>query len=121
MKANLIAIDETRDWCDDIQTRAKGKIYTVYVYNPSEGVCCCEARPSYWLEPLYCFGSEPWDDDLYDDIQEGLALCSDGHYRHCSAVEASPAELSGTRLKYNQDGFDDWEDALDYYRGNAML
>jgi hypothetical protein len=110
--------DDMRHWQPAIAARA-GQVFTIYAFNPNEAVHCCEARPSYWLEPLdsYCTAdrdamTESEYEHLLDDLSAGLA-CDEGHYAHCSSIDSFRPE------NIREIEADSFEDALEYWRGNS--
>lgn len=120
MRANLIALDETKDWTESIQEKA-GKLYTVYLYNPNEKTHYCEITPSYYLIPLYAFAEKEIDDETQGDLLEGIAS-EDPHYYHCHSIDSIPKKnKEGMRIRYSGSGFENMEEAQEYYQMNYKL
>lgn len=82
-----VALDETPDWSEYI-TEHTSKIFTLYIYDETSEIFCCEARPSYWLG-FYKYVATPAEgrEFIPDDILDDIELSSvDGHYIHCHSL-----------------------------------
>lgn len=82
-----IKLDETQHWRADVVDACGGKILSVYVFEDTRAVYCCELRPSYelWLshyEPA-CAVSEA----TLDLLMEARSVVDSVHYVHVSAVD----------------------------------
>jgi hypothetical protein len=93
-----IELDQTEYWRDDIK-KACGKIMTVYVYDKSVHIHCCEGAPSYYLIPVYSYPIYPnhvydmpdkereeYMEKYEDDIRQGDADDSPAYY-HVSNID----------------------------------
>ena len=104
MTINVIAINETYDWADEIQQKVLGsKIYSVYIFNDAEATHLCEFTPSYWLQFVGIITeptpeltayveslSEEDRDEFYDfELESG----SESIYVHCHQVDRNPTVI----------------------------
>ena len=119
MTINVIAINETYDWADEIQQKVLGsKIYTVYIFDDTEATHLCEFTPSYWLrfvgiitvptpelEAYLDTLSDHEKDDFYDFE---IGADSNSIYVHCHSVDNHP-----TLIQYHEPDPETIEDELD--------
>jgi len=125
MKIKVLVREETSLWCDELLKRV-GKMFGVYLYDPSTVTHCCELTPSYALEFV---GSHPLvipdDDDgrerLWDEIMEGDSQCEPCSYFHCGDIDRMPTikrgELKSGTYELPQE-WDDMEEAREWWQGN---
>lgn len=83
----LVVIDETRYWSDDIKSKVKS-IKTVYLFDKSVATHLCTIFPSYYLIPLYYdvnFGDNTENDELREEIDSEFSN-EEPKYFDCSYV-----------------------------------
>lgn len=134
MQINILKLDETSYWREDIQAMA-GRLFGIYLYNPAVGVHCCELTPSYELhymgEAITSSLSENDLEALAELLREALADSDDVKYMHCAAVNRQPALANRSVLAVGWAVFGDFGDegdtpeecmeaATEYLRGNGF-
>ena len=84
----VVVFDETRNWREDVVTRAGGKIFSTYLFDAGQRTYCCEITPSYDLRHLF---STPLVDDengtVEEVLREGEAGNDNDGYYHCNAID----------------------------------
>lgn len=111
MRLRLVEIDETEYLGDKCRDQV-GRLFTIYLYDADERTHCCELTPSHWLEAVFFETTGQIDDDLADDLNQGLYYSS--HYRHCRDVEKLPTMT----VTYD---FEDFEEAREYFQCNCSF
>lgn len=89
----LVVMDETEYWSDDIKNRA-GKVFRTFFFDAQRVTYCCEPRPSYDLEPLYSNPLNYLEDDTAREKLDTDIMNADSNencYFHCSAIDSMPA------------------------------
>lgn len=93
----VIGIDDSQ--CCDFRDRPElagpqavewiDKVVSVYLVDRSVHVHCCEATPSYWLEPLYVsvWTKAGCPDDLVEKFDDAYGQVGDGIYVHCASLD----------------------------------
>lgn len=122
---NLLRLDETQFWAEQVVRRAK-QIFGLYVFDKNKGVHCCEFTPSY--ECLF-IGSQVGNLDLGDaegerlseDIRNGDAANEFVRYFHCHEIDAKPT-IREHELKVGVSDLDiqDEDEALEYVRQRVL-
>jgi hypothetical protein len=104
MTINVVALDETHDWADEIQQKVLGsKIYSVYIFNDAEVTHLCEFTPSYWLqfvgiitEPspeLEAYTESLSEEDRDEFYNFELESNSSSIYVHCHQIDGNPTVI----------------------------
>jgi len=87
---NLIVLDDTKSWNEEIVKKAGGKIYGVYLYDESRITFYCEIKPSYNLYLLYSYPENyPENQEQIEDLDR-LMYETDSNdeltIQHCSVI-----------------------------------
>jgi len=123
----IIAMNDTESWNLPDKFQGKVKIYSRYLYNPSEHTYCCELTPS---RELHFLGSE-WaynnegiefsDDEveqLYEILLEGDTQTDNSTYMWNMKADKLPYyEVN----EEDEDKKDEIDRACEYARGNVQL
>jgi len=118
----VVAIDETRHWSKEIQ-EACGTIETVYLYDSSVRVNCCELTPSYALTPLY-FNTE---NEISDEMHEKLhnELSDEISYFHCRVIDELESETTENNIDFesseSEEYVEHFEEMREYCNGNHLI
>jgi hypothetical protein len=113
----IVLIDETLNWCKEIQKRA-GRLFGVYLFDQRRHVRCCEMTPSHECHFLKTiFTAEIPDslqgerDDLQEAILEGNRETPAVSYFHVQDIDHSPSiESSRWSAKHYREIRDDYDD-----------
>jgi hypothetical protein len=94
----IAKIDETANWCEEVQKLAR-RVFGVYVFDARRRVHCCEFVPSHELhliesQPGYAETLEETDKVL-DIINEGDSQSQKVIYIHCSQIENASNIMEG--------------------------
>jgi hypothetical protein len=122
---NLLRLDETQVWAEEVVHRAK-QVFGIYVFDQNRRVHCCEFTPSY--ECLFvgsAIGNTDLDDDVAErldaEIREGDLGTEPVKYIHCQEIDALP-RIGDQDLKVGVSDLDieDEEEALEYVRQRVL-
>jgi hypothetical protein len=116
MTYRVVAIDQTEYWSDEVKNMA-GKIFTRYIYDDESATYCCEITPSRELNFLDFVADTYIEDEearerLYDILMEAANDASPVDYYHVSYIDKKPYAVITA---------DDFEDAVEYARGNQVM
>lgn len=118
----VVAIDETRDWRDDMVAKC-GRLYGLYLFDVNRHVHCCELTPSYEMHFIETVAANFIDDETDALIREANAQCQqDVEYQHCRVIDRMHASSFVDLGERDLADFDDYEDLLqhmlEYVHGN---
>ena len=110
----LLKVDETRDWSDDVVSKAV-KLYGIYLVDTNEQTYCAELTPSYCAYFLYTiFDGDP--DEWFDSVEEQLAeVVSDSDYGNTSYFHVNSVNKFAHDFGEHTDEFDDYDELVDDY------
>ena len=118
---NLLRLDETKFWAEQVVRRA-AQIFGLYVFDQNRRVPCCEFTPSYeCLFVCSAIGNTDLDgtdaERLDTDIREGDLGTEPIRYFHCHEIDALP-RISEQDLNVGVAdlGIEDEEESLEYVR-----
>jgi hypothetical protein len=122
---NLLRLDETSFWAEQVVRRAK-QVFGLYVFDQNRRVHCCEFTPSY--ECLFvgsAIGNTDLDgtdaERLDAEIREGDLGTEPVKYIHCQEIDALP-RISEQDLNVGVAdlGIEDEEEFLEYVRRRVL-
>jgi hypothetical protein len=117
-KFGVVAIDETSDWSEKYR-QSCGRIFTVYFYCLDEETHCCSVTGCYFLIPIDLFCEKEISEELRDEMEAAMSS-NDSIYVACNKIDALPETDGEFKLKHS-DKFADQDEAMEFYRGNAMV
>ena len=98
--------------------KAVGRYWEVYVYNAEEVTHCCEITPSYTCFPVTFETENEINDELYDRLQEGMAILPG--YFHCFSIDPIAKDCPPPPDRWEDDTDEEYlEGCLEYYQANC--
>lgn len=142
VRAIVVKVDETNHWAEEIQQKAKGKIYGIYLVDLTEPTHCCSLSidyPAYFIKNHF-ENVEFWQDSLGNWLNNADELfelefeggVDSGRYfsEHSSFEVVSKVERLDEEFEAELNFIDDnkekahaeWIDNLiEYYNGNSPV
>lgn len=113
----LVAFDETRYWATLPSDCSQA--FGTYLFCEGEATHCCSLTPSSWCEPIenVFAGLDPNDAFVEDNLFTGM---DDGIYTPFINPAKRPSWVSRAIEFDAEDREDAWEQAREYFRGNAV-
>lgn len=123
---HVVAIDETAHWKEEM-VKICGKISTVYMFDKSVVTRCCEATPSYELNPLYYITENEVSDEVYEELMNTFNQVEDEpRYFHCSGIDTmKTVKCTQSEFEFEDSDTDEYkehfEQMREYLNGNHLI
>lgn len=100
-KYQLIGIEETRFWSEEIQTKAK-KVFGIFAFDPESTTNCCELTPSYCMMRLGVHTLADFQDFSDEELDSFLRNLDEGN---AEANEIEYHQVPSMKKILDQNGF----------------